>query len=762
MSTHYIPVGLACVVIALILSCDLTAGSRLALSTDRVGDTFVGKEPARVNVSVTVSADTNVARLALTVVDVAAQRTVMEDALTLDPSVTAGTTRRISVPLRGIDAGTYRVTVRAGESEAGLTVARLLGDDPPAPTGRTPFFGFCGHRYAPEHFNLYPRYGGRMKRDVFGWRSTHIAPGLFDWRRADERVDWLEHAGVEPLLLLCYTPPWASRQPDSANPHKASPLDIGHYQNYVRAVAARYAGRIRFFEVWNEANLAFLNGTAEEYADLHKAAFLTLRRHAPDAMVVMGGTSGIDMHYLDRLADNGVFDYSDTVTVHTYTWGAPERLVPRLKALRDWRDRRAPGLAIWSSEWGHKCTAEGGPSPQVQANYVSRQIIIHKAYDLAHSSYYVWLLAPHKIMNGNRAPKPAGVAHRTCAQALTNARVVGTLVENDEGRYAYVFERDGELTVAAWATDADRRATLELPTASKSTRVDIRGRATPLDAGMSTIELDATPVFIAPVGSAVRDQLTPVSRDRRVRPAPMSPYTWLRFAYPRGSTCVPCPRDTGVNLCVTVRHEGDAPAAVRLHTRPVQGLFVEPGSTLITVAPHSQSEVCFRIRAADTLADGPCTVRVDGESDGQGCGSVSASLWVSDRLVKTFTCNQYEERLHRTAGKHTGASVGVVWTHGTDGFIEWTFDLSGFVQADLAMDCGAHLGKSFAVQAAGVGGEWKTLYEGQGQDRERTWDVSGFCGDEMRVRLLDKARQSPSGARVRSFRIRGTPRPPKR
>jgi hypothetical protein len=210
-------------------------------------------------------------------------------------------------------------------------------------------------------------------------------------------------------------------------------------------------------------------------------------------------------------------------------------------------------------------------------------------------------------------------------------------------------------------------------------------------------------------------------------------------------------------LRVTVEHRGESSRQVHLAATAPEGLAVHPEQRNVRLEGPGACTTTFRLRATPQLEDGRHTVTISGTADGRSCGSVRAAVWVADGVVTAFTCNQYEESVHRTAAEHAASAAGVVWTTGRDGFIEWTFELAGCRAASLTMDCGAHLDKPMAVRASSDGDAWQTLYEGPGRDRERTFDLEPYLGAPVRIRLLDLSDERPSGARVRSFRLQRTP-----
>jgi 4-hydroxyphenylpyruvate dioxygenase len=67
--------------------------------------------------------------------------------------------------------------------------------------------------------------------------------------------------------------------------------DPALFEEYVRAVLARYGGRIAAYQIWNEANIPqFWRGTPELMADLTARAYTIIKRAQPGATVVAAST----------------------------------------------------------------------------------------------------------------------------------------------------------------------------------------------------------------------------------------------------------------------------------------------------------------------------------------------------------------------------------------------------------------------------------------------------------------------------------------
>lgn len=70
--------------------------------------------------------------------------------------------------------------------------------------------------------------------------------------------------GLRLILCVCYTPGWASSEPNS-NAVWTTPLkNFATFGRFVRALVNRYKGRIRSWEIWNEPDiLEFWTGSTK-------------------------------------------------------------------------------------------------------------------------------------------------------------------------------------------------------------------------------------------------------------------------------------------------------------------------------------------------------------------------------------------------------------------------------------------------------------------------------------------------------------------
>ena len=195
------------------------------------------------------------------------------------------------------------------------------------------------------------------------WRDVNPQQGVFDWSILDRRIALVESWGGRPFLVLGLTPQWAAQNPGAGDPRwgagsASPPTIIGYWNDYVRAVAGRYGGRIAGYELWNEANLTtFWQGSASELFAMAQSAYDIIKTSNPNAVVaapsittrLRGSAARFTSAFAGEVANSGSIPF-DTWTIHSYPNGDAGRdfdtgqNFPRMAATR-----RADDIIFWQN-----------------------------------------------------------------------------------------------------------------------------------------------------------------------------------------------------------------------------------------------------------------------------------------------------------------------------------------------------------------------------------------------------------------------------
>jgi hypothetical protein len=132
---------------------------------------------------------------------------------------------------------------------------------------------------------------GSIRFDVVAsWLFPHAADEP-EWQTLDLYRDAVRRYKLDGVAVLSGTPLWLARCPEGAKDFfRCPPSDYAAWADIVQQIAAR-APEIRYWEVWNEANLpnTYFYGDAVQYATLLKVTSAAIRRGNPKAKIVFTG-----------------------------------------------------------------------------------------------------------------------------------------------------------------------------------------------------------------------------------------------------------------------------------------------------------------------------------------------------------------------------------------------------------------------------------------------------------------------------------------
>ncbi len=177
-----------------------------------------------------------------------------------------------------------------------------------------------------------------VKQSV-SWRDVEpFERDVFSWWYTDHIVRQAREYDLDILFRLNgrHLPVWVERLDDPLL--VVRPEDYAHFCG---AVAARYRGQVRAYQVWNEPNLAReWNGrtpNAPAYVELLRACYIAIKEQDPQALVISAGLAptgtGLpaaipDTDYLIAMYEAGAAPYFDLLGVNAPGFLAPPEISP--------------------------------------------------------------------------------------------------------------------------------------------------------------------------------------------------------------------------------------------------------------------------------------------------------------------------------------------------------------------------------------------------------------------------------------------------
>jgi beta-xylosidase len=389
--------------------------------------------------------------------------------------------------LSGVAAAILLVTPPARASDPALFVAparkivmsEFLGLN-------TPFLFFPPFAYQ-RQIAAERALGLKWARLDLHWAVIEKMQGVPDLAVVDDVLKSMKDGGLEPLVYVVGTPPFASSAPPGPNPPHDNwgPKDNAQYADFVEKLAKRYPD-VKYWQIWNEPNLPSFWALKEDpaaFATLAKDAAEILHRDIPDRKLVLAGMANYSQmplrggFMLEDLLKAGVQRDYDVMAYHPYT-DTPEgdspgdaqgfiKEVPNVN-----RTLRNAGVrAIWATEFGWSTyTGEKVQQPIIsettQADYILRRIALMMRQDFDRVFYFALTDLDFRVqrreqhyglldVQGN--PKPAYTALKyflattgdelSAAPDLVTPNLASKL-------YAFTWQRaDGKRLVFLWAAE---------------------------------------------------------------------------------------------------------------------------------------------------------------------------------------------------------------------------------------------------------------------------------------------------------------------
>ena len=245
--------------------------------------------------------------------------------------------------------------------------------------------------------------GFHWLRQEFPWADIEIsAKGNFGdcrnppkcisaWDKYDQIVDLAQSHNLELLVRLSSPPNW-SRADGSARGSFAPPDNIADYADYAAAVATRYRGRVKYYQIWNEPNIFDEWGNQpvdpEAYTRLLCAAYQRLKQVDPNIVVVSGALA--PTAELGAPLESGGNNLNDTIFLERMYAAGAARCFDVLSM---------QGYGLFSGPTDHRLR------PLI-VNYGRNQIIRDLMVTNGDAHKAIWI----SEMNWNAVPPESGIA----------------------------------------------------------------------------------------------------------------------------------------------------------------------------------------------------------------------------------------------------------------------------------------------------------------------------------------------------------------
>ena len=279
------------------------------------------------------------------------------------------------------------------------------------------YFGMNNYIYGPVTWTQpWPSvsFGSARLWDTYTeWRYLQPTPTTWDWSNLDWWLNQSSQHNVDLVYAFGGVPQWASSEPTNTNCHRAltsgaigscaPPTSLTLWDNFVKAVVTHAAGKIKYWEIWNEPNIqAYWTGTPAQLVTMAQHAYGIIKSIDPNAVVIGPSPSGycwqnICQHagtsdgptWLSNFISGGGSSYVDIYAFHGYPGSFPEDInhyLDHYQAVLTASGQSAKGFWDTEGSWGsHPPTSE-----EQGAAYLVRRFLLERSRGIGRFYWEAW------------------------------------------------------------------------------------------------------------------------------------------------------------------------------------------------------------------------------------------------------------------------------------------------------------------------------------------------------------------------------------
>ncbi|MDQ3813208.1 MAG: carbohydrate binding domain-containing protein [Armatimonadota bacterium] len=345
------------------------------------------------------------------------------------------------------------------------------------------------------------------------WKNLEPSDDAWNWKRMDLYVNSLIH-GHDPTCKILYTlgqtPAWAASNPQAASGYGAGasspPADIEEWREYVRTVATRYAGKIQYYEMWNETDVggrtAFYSGSVEKMVEMTQAARQEILAIDPTAKIIAPNVTASGLGWLESFLAAGGDAHVDLYSIHIYTALAPEDALIILTSFRELLASYGVNKPVWDTEGRAAAPSGTTPTASEARAAVARNYLTKWAFGASNFSWYAWdintpNLVTLSVSESGSALADGGIAYREVANWLAGARMLSKRIDADNTWIVELLRSESDTEHIVWNPTGSRAFTIPLAWGATTTR-DLTGASAAL-AG-NTVTIGPEPILLASKG----------------------------------------------------------------------------------------------------------------------------------------------------------------------------------------------------------------------------------------------------------------------
>ncbi len=350
-------------------------------------------------------------------------------------------------------------------------------------------------------------YGTTRSWDVWpepDWGSANPAPGVYDFTSLDAFLAANNNQTRDIIYTLGRTPQWASSQPtiDNGLGHPgecAPPSNLQDWDNYLQAIVTHAAGRIKYWEIWNEpGNTMYYCGDIPTMVQLAQHAQRMIKSIDPTAVILSPAMSnaGGPTWLASFLAQGGASSI-DVVAFHGYKGQQAEDINGLIATYKAAMVANGVGnLPLWDTEGSNAAVQTSDD----ESAFLAKQFLLHWSNGV---SRFVWYAYDGEVQWGRLAdpatnqPLPSASAYMQVYNWLFGATLVYPCSQDASGTWSCLLSRSGYQAQVLW----NSKTAVSVPVSSQFTQYrDLAGNLQTVKNG--AVSVTTLPILAETSGSS--------------------------------------------------------------------------------------------------------------------------------------------------------------------------------------------------------------------------------------------------------------------
>ena len=316
------------------------------------------------------------------------------------------------------------------------------------------------------------------------WSDLNPSPGVYKFKALD--VFMAANKGRDMIYTLGRTPQWASSQPDAHTDYGpgqcAPPTNLDDWDNYLRAVVTHAAGKIKYWEIWNEPqNKKYYCGDMPTMVTLARHANSIIKSIDPSAIIISpSATSGNGPAWLGMFLSQGGAKVVDIIAFHGYPGDTAEDIVgviAKYKAVMS--ANGVDSLPLWDTE---SC---GGATPGDQPAFLAKYYLLEWSQGVSRFLWYAYDDPNGRTLwTATTGPNAVASAYTQTSAWMIGASLTSPCSKDSNAIWSCDLARPGYQAKALWSSASP--TTLPVPARYKDFR-DLQGGVHPIRNGQVSI-----------------------------------------------------------------------------------------------------------------------------------------------------------------------------------------------------------------------------------------------------------------------------------